>query len=277
MKTKLTLKLLVGAVALTAAGSVFANTSLKDGNATGGGSLFLNVVDTTNSTSFVFDTGLTLSSFTGNSPLTYNLSTDANWNSFLTGAGSDALQYNVVGVTTNAAGGQYNVAFTSNAATGTSVGKVGSTSNGTLQSVANLNPFIAAINASTSSTSNSLYVQDTGANANDAAYFGNNYSIGGGFTTTTTTSGIKDIYAAGTATKFYELSPNGDINNISAKALVTAFAGTWNLVGSTLSYTVSSVPLPDSLGLLLGGVALMGLIARRGKSNDAAGLPGAAA
>jgi hypothetical protein len=224
----------------------------------------------------VYDTGLTLSTFTGTSNLSYNLSTDANWNAFLTGAGSDALQYNVVGVTTNGPAGDYRVMFTSNAALGTKVGQIGNTTNGTLQQVANLNPFIAAINASTSSTTNSLYVQDTGANANDAAYFGSSYALGGGFSTTTTTSGIKDIYATGTATKFYELTPNGDINNISAKALVTAFAGTWNLVGSTLSYTVSSVPLPDSLGLLLGGVALMGLIARRGKSNDGVGFSGTA-
>ncbi len=255
----------VGLLALAAAGSAMANTSIANGE-TGNGSIFVNVVDATNSTSFVFDTGLKLNSFTGTSSLSFNLGSDANWQSFVSGAGaSDSTQFNVVGVNAQGSTNTYNAAFTSNAALGTQVGRVGSTSNSQLQAAAALNDFINAINGSTSSTTSSLYVQDTGANANDAAYFGSSFSMGSGFAPPG--SGISTLKDLGTAQKFYKLGLNGDGSTGGLKALVTTYAGVWNLAGGFLTYTVSEVPLPDSLGLLLAGLALMGLIARRSKGS----------
>ncbi|HUI61660.1 MAG TPA: VPLPA-CTERM sorting domain-containing protein [Steroidobacteraceae bacterium] len=278
MNRKLISRMLLGALALSAAGSVLANTNIANGQ-TGNGSLFLNVVDTTNSTSFVFDTGLHLNSFTGTASISsFNLASDPNWQTFISGAGTDALLYNVVAENSNGSTNTYNVDFTSNALTGTQVGRVGSTSNDQLTQVSSLDPFINAINLSTSSTTNSLFVTDLGANANDAAYFGSSFTLGSGFQTTNSTAGIKNLYALGTATNFYELSLNGDGSDGAAKALVSTFKGQWNLTAAgLLSYTVAAVPLPDSLAILLSGLALMGLIARRARSGRPADFVGAAA
>jgi hypothetical protein len=278
MKLNLTTKLLAGALAISAAGGASA-MSLSDG-ISGNGSIFLNVVDTTNSTSYAFDTGLHVNSFTGTSSLSFTLTSDTNYQAFITAAGSDQLQYNVIGENSNGAAlpPDYKVDFTSNAALGTSVGKIGSTSNSQLQAVSALAPFINALNTANAPTATSVYVQDTGPNANDPAYFASSYSLGSGFKIIGGSSGVSNIYNVGTATNFYELTPNGDINVNTTKALVKTFAGTWDLVSGVLSFTsTSTVPLPDSLGLLLAGAALMGLIARRGKSSGTNGFNGAAA
>ena len=269
MNLKQTTRIVVGLLALAAAGSAFANTTIADGE-TGNGSIFLNVVDTTNLTSFVFDTGLHLNAFDGNASQSFNLAADANWQTFITGAGADQVQFNVVGINSQGSSNTYNAVFTSNAVTGTQVGRVGSTSNGQLQGVANLNPFISAINLSATSSTRSLFVADTGANANDAAYFGSNFSMGSGFAPPGA-SAIKTLQDVGTAQKFYKIGLNGDGSQSGLKALVTTYAGVWNLAGGLLSYTVAGgeLPLPDSLGLLLAGLALMGVIARRAKSSGA--------
>ncbi len=249
------LKTIAGIAALAATGSVFANTSIANGQS-GNGSVFLNVIDTNNQTSYVYDTGLHLNSFTGTSSLSHNLVGDTNWTSFLTAAGNDALQYSVVAANSNGSTNTYNTDFTSNAALGTSVGKVGSTSNAQLGQVASLDPYINAINLTVQPSTNSLTAS---ALTNDAAYYGDSFNMGSGFRGGAQVAGIPIQAALGTSLNFYQLGLNGDGSTSSLKALVTTFTGTWDLTtGGLLTYT--AVPLPKSWGLLLSGLALIGVI-----------------
>src|SRR5882757_7259995 len=120
---KLNLKtLLVGAVALTAAGSAFANTTIANGGS-GDGSLFLNVVDQTAGTSYTLDLSATnatdhVKEFNGDVSQNFTLTGDANWTSFTSSIGAgDVVSYNVVGdVTIN---NQNQFTFTSNSPKGT--------------------------------------------------------------------------------------------------------------------------------------------------------------
>jgi hypothetical protein len=260
---KLNLKtLLVGAVALTAAGSALANTTIANGG-TGDGSLFLNVVDTTAGTSYTLDLSATnagdhVKEFNGSVSQSVSLTGDSNWTSFTSSIGAgDLVSYNVVGdVTLN---NQNQFTFTSNSAKGTGAGLVGGSTNTQLKNN-NMDSFINAVNASTNTSTSSLFVTSTGANANTPAYFGSAFVTAGGLPATTD--------AVGTPLAFYNLSLNGTSN--LNKASVTTYAGTWDLTNlSTLSYNVSAVPLPMPLTLLLSGLALMGIIARRGKSQSA--------
>jgi hypothetical protein len=263
---KLNLKtLLVGAVALTAAGSALANTTIANGG-TGDGSLFLNVVDTTAGTSYTLDLSATnagdhVKEFNGSVAQSFTLTGDANWTSFTSSIGAgDIVNYNVVGdVTLN---NQNQFTFTSNTAKGTGASQVGGSTNTQLKNN-NMDSFINAVNASANTSTTSLFVTSTGANANTPAYFGSAFVTAGGLPATTD--------AVGTALAFYNIAINPANNNSNLnKALVTTYAGTWDLTNlTTLSYNVSAVPLPMPLTLLLSGLALMGIIARRGKSQSA--------
>lgn len=257
---------LLSVAALLAAGSAFANTTIKDG-VTGDGSLILDVTDTTSQTSFMFDTGKTISSFNGNSNLSYDLSTDPNWVAFAaTIASGDTVTYNVVGVDTVSSTNPQNFTLdgTSNAPAGTSSGSLGSIYNSQLKQISAVNSFISAVNNSTSATSNSLFAT---AAANKPAYAGSSFSLG----TEKVTAG--DVI--GTAQGFYQWTLNGTQN--LTKANLATFAGQWNLTnGGALTY-IASTPLPPGLTLLLSGMALTALIARRRTSGTGSVSMGAAA
>ena len=73
------LKVLAGAVALAIGGTAMANTTLDEVTA---GNLILNIVDQTNSTSFLYDTGVSQSAFNASGSYTFNFTTDPNYTSF---------------------------------------------------------------------------------------------------------------------------------------------------------------------------------------------------
>jgi hypothetical protein len=267
MKLNLTSKLLAGALVLAASGSVFANTNITDGQGSNG-SLFLNVVDLTAGTDYVLDLSTAAASnhyktFNGSALQTISLGSDANWTAFKATTGSDEVQYNLISLDTFS--GEEGALITSNAPTGTSAGSVGSTTNSQVRNNSVVNDYIHAVNGSTTASTSSLFVTTTGGNANPDAYFGTVFHTAGGFPNT-----LADV---GTAQNFYKIAANPGLN--LSKAPVTAFAGQWNLVGDTLTYT--PVPLPMPVTLLLSGLALMGIIARRGKSGTDVSFSGAAA
>ncbi len=272
MKASFGLKALVAALALSAAGSAFAQTTISNGVG-GDGSLFLNVWDSTNATSYTLDLSATsvlgstqhMNEFNGGSTLSFNLGGDTNWTSFLAGiGGTDSVQYNILGLNTPA-GGVNQLDLTSNAPKGTTTGKVGGTTNAQLANIPNINSFINAINTSGGASTISV---TTG--SGNPWYYGNNNGIPAGIPNT--------LAALGTALSFYQLSDSGTGN--LGKATLLTYAGTWNLTSAgLLSYgSVSAVPLPKSLVLLLSGLVLMGVIARRGKTGPSGdSFPGAAA
>jgi hypothetical protein len=255
MTTSFKLKALVAALALGAAGSAFANTSLSPT-----GTIVADVYDGVTGDSFVFDTGLTTSSFNGNGSYSFNLSSDANYQAFMSAVSANAsgLQYDVVGLSKAGA----------NAAIGD---KVLTTASGIGASVLNSKvagalavggTYYSSVNSWSSNTATSAFVNTSG----DAASFGPfdaNWQA---------QLALNDLATVGTAMSFYSATMN---NTRSGNATLATFAGTWNLVGNTLTY--SAVPIPASWGLLLSGLALMGVIARRGKSSDGDFISGAAA
>lgn len=262
---RLTTRILAGAVALAAAGSALADMSLAPGTS-GDGSIFLNVIDATNQTSFAFDTGLKVNEFNGGVGHDFSsvLASDPNWATFISGvSGNDlssgAVTYDVVGVntvqTTN-----FVLDATSNASAGAGPGALGSTSNSQLKGVTAVNSFINAVDQTPSSTTDSLFASNA---TTPAAYAGTKLSLG--------TQTASNPVTVGTTLGFYNWVLNGTVT--SAKATVSAFAGTWDLTSAgTFAYTVASstVPLPPSLMLLLSGIVLTALIARRRSSTGSA-------
>ncbi len=262
---------LLSVAALLAAGSAFANTTIKDG-VTGDGSLILDVTDSTSQTSFTFDTGKTLSTFNGNAGLSFNLATDPNWTAFAASIGSgDTVTYNVVGVDTVNPNGSTPANFTldgtSNAAAGSSSGQLGSITNTALKQISAVNSFISAVNnLSLPASTNSIFA--TAANSKPA-YAGASFSLG--------TEKITAGDVIGTPQGFYQWTLNGTVG--LTKANLATFAGQWDLTSAgLLTYASSAVtPLPPGLALLLSGMALTALIARRRTSGTDVVSMGAAA
>ncbi len=99
MIRNLGLKALAGAVALALGGNALANTTFDPASADS--HLFLNIVDSTTQTSYLFDTGLTQSSVIS-SLNTFNyssgsLASDSNYTSFLASIGAgDSVDYSVI-------------------------------------------------------------------------------------------------------------------------------------------------------------------------------------
>ena len=262
MKASLKLKALIGGALLVAAGSAFANTSLDPV----GGSIFVNLWDQTTGTSFIYDTGLNQSTFDGtNSVVNVNLASDPNWVAFVAGVTggltgtTDTITYNVVS-------GNSNAAYTTGLSLPTNV--FNSKLNTGLAAGVNL---LNNVNNVTSSTTTSAYAtSSSGPNAVwGVASLGwnNNLKV------------IADA-ALGTALNFYSLT-FGSTNHASntTKTIIAQFANTWLLdsAGNLTYNNVASVPVPAPLGLLLAGLALMGVIARRRKTGSTDDFGGAAA
>jgi hypothetical protein len=269
MKLNLSTRLLAGALVLAASGSVFANTNIADGQ-TGNSSMFLDVVDLTAGTDYVLDLSTVnasnhYSSFNAAAAQTISLAGDANWTAFKATTGSDEVQYNVVAFNTIKGDPANGGLITSAAPTGTSQGSVGGTTNSQIRNNS-IDPYIALVNSSATASTSSLFVTTSGPNANPDAYFGTKFQLASGWPST-----LADV---GTAQTFYRLTAG---SNLLAKASVTTY-GTWNLIGDTLSYGPPiPTPLPMPVTLLLSGLALMGIISRRGKSGTDVSFSGAAA
>src|ERR1700722_8513655 len=91
MSLNLGTKVLAGAIAMAIGGAAMANTNL---DATTTGDVFLNIVNTTNDTSFLYDTGISTANFTSSTSFSVNLASDPNYQTFI--AASGTLNYSVI-------------------------------------------------------------------------------------------------------------------------------------------------------------------------------------
>lgn len=257
MKASFKVKALVSMLALAGAGSAFAQV-----NASGTtGELILNVYDSTKNAFYTFDTGLNAANFNGaTGNYSFSLSSDANFTSFLSAAGSDALVYDVVGAKkTGAVGETFFATATSAPASAAANSKLNN-------ALGNLGGFEGGVALEASSVQGSVFVATPN--------FGDDLST----EQWSQNLGIQDFGAVGTALSFYtDVLTTGSLTSNSTKTTLTALAGTWNFVNGTLTYTTATqaVPVPASWGLLLSGLVLMGVVSRR-KAGAGDVFPGAA-
>jgi hypothetical protein len=251
MSSKLGLKLLAGAVALSMASGAFAVTT-ADNN----GTIFLQIYDKTQSTGYVFDTNVSVATY-NDATFSFNQSVagDANYQSFLnTIKSGDDVSYSVLG---NTEAGTETALVTAVAQPTTVAGQKShdvSTQIGT---------FLGQVQ---NQSAGSSFIAS---GANSASKFGIGYdgTIAGDL------GSVSDSTAIGTPLAFYSVATTNSAGTRGG-ATVTALSHTWNLDSSGL-LTYNAVPLPAPLLLLLSGLGLMGVVSRRGRQADDMG--GAAA
>jgi hypothetical protein len=256
--TKRSLHIVAGAVALAISGVATANTNLDAGLT---GDVFINVVDTSNNSSFLFDTGLSQAAFNTNQTQVFDFSKDTNYSTFVKNeGGSDILDYSVVSATNNGTVGT--VYFTSNSGPTPVVG------NSIANATTNVGGFFTQANLVASTTSNSALL-------GSATYWGQvsaeqtvatNLSVA----YTQPGSGIDALVSASDTLNFYDETTN-KLGSANKFATLSTLAGTWSYAAGVATYTVASaVPLPTPVLLLLSGLGLMGVVARRNKNEAAA-------
>jgi hypothetical protein len=252
MSANLGLKILAGVALALGSTAGMAQTTLN----TTTGDVFINIVDPTNSTSFLFDTGVSQASFNGGTTQSFNFASDPNYTAFLSAAGSNTLDFSVFSATT---GSVQTVYFTSSVSIPAQTGSSGTS---IVNAVGTIGGFFTGANSQSSSTTNSVNLATTyefGTALNEgviAASLLNNPN-------TTSIGGYVTDAALGTALAFYD--------DAAGRSGVTtygsAFAGTWDVSGGVATYTVpSAVPLPMPVLLMLSGLGLMGVVARRNKT-----------
>jgi hypothetical protein len=257
MSLNLGTKVLAGAIAMAIGGAAMANTNL---DATTTGDVFLNIVNNTNSTSFLYDTGISQANFTSSTSFSANLASDPNYQAFIAASGSNPLVYSVEsGLNTGTGKNTFTVDVTGVITPpSVDVGKVGL---GGAEEA--MSTFLIGANTIASTTTNSVLVSGV---INGAPAFWGQPGFEGQVSANlfSNSQQFDDSASPGTALSFFNETVSGGI----------ATLGTWDLNGSVATFVgtnvgvgTSPVPLPTPLLLLLSGLGLMGVVARRGKPS----------
>ena len=278
MQFNTSMKMIAGAVALALSSHVLAQ------NVVGNGDLYLAVDDATAQSEFLYDTGISASTFNTTASLTpsIDLSTltgtnATNYSSFLGSESSgDTIQYSVVaGIGTSGNTNAYDLLFGSSEAPG------GSFTNGASNNTSLHVAWLAANQEfGGTNVTNTTPVTVTGSEYIPSTNPGGQWYGGGHANTVNANLVVQDSGIFGDALGFYSESITASPNSNSKGATETTFDGTWLLStaanGDTvLSYTVAGgappVPLPAPLLLLVSGLGMMGVLGRRrsGASNEA--------
>lgn len=268
MRINTTLKVLLGTAAVALSAGAFAQTTTNVGTNTG--TIFLTINDETTDASYLFDTGLTVSSFKGGSNYSASIAGDANYQAFLAQEGSgDTITYSVLGGSGDAVNTDTEDFSNTKSATSTKAVAGANVSS----AFTAIGQYLTAADGVASSVAGSELATNKTANSPNNEWFG-----GAGETTLNSKLGVNDGQSIGTAVAFYTETSSA-LSSAVTKGTLTSFAGTWDLTATGgLSYTTTSpVPLPTPVLLLLSGLGLMGVVARRGKSAAADVGMGAAA
>ena len=158
----------------------------------------INIVDTTNNTSFVYDTGLSQAAFSAGTNYSFNFASDANYTAFLAAeGGSDNVDYSVFSATKPSSSSEV-VYFTSSVPVPTSQG-----STQMAEAAATLGGFLVGANSITTTSTKSVDLSGTyefGTALTEGAIAGyliNNSNVNAA-------GGYADDAALGTALGFYQ-------------------------------------------------------------------------
>jgi hypothetical protein len=277
------LKALVAALALIGAGvanaGYIATTDTSDT-----APVLLTVMNTTNTTSAVFDLGMNRTSFTSNFGqiagtdslvITWNLAGNSVSAAYGSGAAFDLSAYGQTATTTNS--------WSTAAAT---MGTMAATSVYDVIAFDRDSTAFAAQHALTTASAapsvTNTNLLNMGYATNNALFINGNSTSGADNGANVATSGTQYQFtsfkgtwggymgnataALGSNLNFYAMDGNG--TSSVAKETTTLLGGVWNLSAdnSTLTYTISNVaavPEPSSIAMLLAGLGMLGMIARR--------------
>jgi hypothetical protein len=255
MQLKSAIAAAIGVAALAIGGTAMAQTNLDAVV----GDVFLNIVNTTTQTSFLYDTGITQAQFgSGTGSYSLGLSGNSTYQAFVAAAGGSLtgsnIDYSVFSVTNNSSGPV--VLFSSNSPLSPTASALTVS-----QAAGDLSGFLLGANANNTATTPLAGSAILGS----AFYFGA-AGTEGPIEAALLAAGGSDNAAVGTPLAFYNTSAGS--GRTATYNGVTTEPSTWNLSSAgLLTYgSVSAVPLPTPLLLLLSGLGFMGVVARRNKA-----------